>query len=571
MMRKTKKNEQRKAHILTLSVLLKCFLVRLPSSTTAFVSHRPVVITQLPSIIHRSPIAFTSLAASISGNTATDESSTAHDDKQKPPSARLVAVRAILEESQRRRRGKSNTSSSSFSGLPPLDKLESSLSSLAETQQLSVRDRSFARLLVATCVRRMGQIDKVLAQCQTRGTAQSKEQQQQRHNQRPDDLWIQAVLRIGAVQILFLQTPSHAAVKETVDLLRLAPVHIPPAKIKFVNAVLRRLTREGKTMLEQTLVTDNAAPWLVQEWTQAWGTQATLAIIEAAMQESPRCLTVKGSPGTVEHDNKLKLLADEFDECQILPQGSMMILEPPPGKVSGWPLYEEGVWWLQDVSATLPALALRNALPPAPSNEEDDKPVRVVDLCAAPGGKTAQLCSFGYDVTAVEISKRRSRRLQENVDRLGLNCNVIVADGSEWTPDEAFQGVLLDAPCTATGTGSKRPDVLRKDDNYGDLLETQYKLLCHAADNILAPGGILVYATCSLLRQESEDQVDKFLSRDSPVRMETLPFDDGEIPGLEECVDERGWLRVIPGSRPSRSTGLSHVDGFFVARLRRIA
>jgi 16S rRNA (cytosine967-C5)-methyltransferase len=450
-----------------------------------------------------------------------------------------------------------------------IDKLESHVS----FGSLSTRDRSFARLLVTETIRRLGQVDKILESCQNdkkKANSSSSSKNTRRKRTNMVDRYIQAVLRIGAVQLLFLQTPAHAAVKESVDILRQPKdLHIPEAKIKYVNAVLRRLGREGSQLLEQTNVRDNASEWLVKEFTEAWGPEATTSIIESAMKEAPRCLTVKQSPGSsfAEIQTKVKNVAGLFEESTILSQDSVLVLSPPPGMVSDWPLYHEGEWWLQDVSATLPALALHYAL----TKEGIVDQMHVVDLCAAPGGKTAQLCCGGFGrVTAVEFSKRRCTRLKENLERLqlGSNCQVVVADGTDWIPEDGrVDGVLIDAPCTATGTGSKRPDVLRKDPEFSDLLETQYKLLCHVADHVLKPGGVLVYATCSLLKQESEDQVHKFVSRENDgCQVETLPFVADELPGFENCIDQNGWLRVIPGRQDD---AIPHVDGFFVARLKK--
>lgn len=507
----------------------------------------------------------------------TNPTSTNDDDSNNTnASARFVAANAIVEQN--------NNNNNKNGGMVTMDRLEASLSSL------STRDRSFARLLVTTCIRRLGQIDRVLDMCQTKKqqpTASSAKNKTKSRRLNATDRWVQAVLRIGAVQLLFLQTPHHAAVKETVDLLRHASSssHVPPAKIRYVNAVLRRLAREGDQLVAQTDVTDNAAPWLVQEWTQAWGIDAARAAVQAAMTESPRCLTVKTTTTTTTADTVAAQQAKQMDvagyfgsnNCKILPQGSLVVLDPPRGKVSDWPLYEQGEWWIQDVSATLPAIALHNALEQQRDGRTTRPPPSVVDLCAAPGGKTAQLINFGYKVTAVEVSKKRSKQLQGNLHRLGFDggdkCQVVVADGTKWVPQKGtvtVDGVLIDAPCTATGTGSKRPDVLRKEADYQELLDTQYQLLCHAADHILAPGGILVYATCSLLKQESEDQIQKFLSREGVTQMEILPFEAEEILGFEECIDDQGCLRIIPGTQPSPGKMECNVDGFYVARLRRI-
>jgi 16S rRNA (cytosine967-C5)-methyltransferase len=466
--------------------------------------------------------------------------------------ARLVAARALTGEKK---------------GQTPLQRLESDPSFRSIGDQ---RDRSFARLLVTTVERRLGQIDLVLEQCQTSKT---------RKRLRRDDLYVQACLRVGAAQLLFLGVAPHAAVKETIDLLRQeGTVKVPESKIKYANAVLRRISREASRSLSATSSTDNIAPWLIQEWKESWGSEATVTIAESFMQQSSIYLSVNYPPGTSSNKARLeqehRIQAAFGEDCEILPHGSIRVGGSVTGAVNEWPLYDKGLWWVQDASATLPAIALYNTLSIATNNGVSN--MHVVDLCASPGGKTAQLVSLGFgNVTAVEISPRRCRRLTENLKRLNMEdrCTVCIEDGSKWLPDDDSQihGVLVDVPCSATGTGSKRPDVLRRDKDLGNLLEVQEKLAQHCADNILTSGSIMVYATCSILKQESEDQVNKLLQRGrngEGAVLETVPFRLGEIPGFDEAIDNNGWLRVLPGTLPG---SLSSCDGFFVARLRRLA
>lgn len=345
--------------------------------------------------------------------------------------------------------------------------------------------------------------------------------------------------------------------------------------------MLRRISREGESLLSTTLPTDNIAPWLIQEWKKSWGDEATLAISESFMKQSGIDISVNYDIGTFTAEHRLeqqeKIQTAFGSGTEVLPQGSIRVGESVSGAVTEWPLYNEGRWWVQDVSATLPALALYNSLAGNGSYALDGADnFHVVDLCAAPGGKTAQLVSLGFgNVTAVELSQRRSRRLSENLERLNMldRCTVCVADGSEWKPndeDEPVMGVLVDVPCSATGTGTKRPDVLLRDQDLGNLLDVQQKLAQHCADSIISPGGIMVYATCSILKQESEDQVEKLLERGrsgNGALLETVPIKRGEIAGFDDAIDENGWLRVLPGML---SGSLSNCDGFFVARLRRV-
>ena len=484
-------------------------LVSAPTTTSRIQRPRTLAI-HLTSSTEKAASAYPSSSKQI----APGNSSPFHQDEASP---RFYAVSAILSNNKKGKKQKG----SAFA----VDRLESSLS----YGSLSVRDRSFCRLLVTTTERRLGQIDAVLDACQT------KKKPQRRRTNRVDQ-WVEAVLRIGAVQLLFLGVPPHAAVKETIDVLRAknASIRVSEAQIKFVNAVLRRIAREGPALLaEHADITANAAPWLVEEWRDAWGNEATERILSAAMVESPRCLTVNQkivneliedeystTTSDEEKPSAEEYVADLFVDAEILPQGSIRVPNPPPGPVSTWPLYQAGVYWFQDPAATLPALALLESLR---NNGASVKDMHVVDLCSAPGGKTAQLCNFGFaSVTAIEISARRSGRLEQNRERLRMDWEVVIADACEWIPntDEAagVDAVLIDVPCTATGTASKRPDVLRRDSDLTELLGTQQALARHAADNIVKVGGILVYATCSLLKQESEDQVMKLLHRKGQAR-----------------------------------------------------
>jgi 16S rRNA (cytosine967-C5)-methyltransferase len=373
------------------------------------------------------------------------------------------------------------------------------------------------------------------------------------------------------------------------------------SQISFVNAVLRNIDREGRARLEATSIIDNVNPWLAKQWVKQYGKETTHKMVEAAMSQSPVFITVNHSIAQQVKEEERSQTATSQDEptierleqirdmftttndegdpqsAELLPVGSIRIHENFGGAVSKWPLYDEGAWWVQDVSATLPAIALFNSL----SGEKGEKQLEdmyVVDLCSAPGGKTAQLCSMGFGrVDAVEFSSRRSRSLHQNLKRLGMEdiCNVVIADGREFVPDTTTglaQGVLVDAPCSATGLGSRRPDVLRKKIDLKDLISIQRDLTVHAVDNILEVGGVLVYATCSLLKQEGEDQIEWLLSEKrsdtSDKLLETIPFNPGEIPGFDDCIDDNGWLRVKPGVLPG---SLQFCDGFFVARLRTIA
>lgn len=324
---------------------------------------------------------------------------------------------------------------------------------------------------------------------------------------------------------------------------------------------------------------DNVNTQLAQEWIRSYGKQITEGIVESAMSQSPIFITINLSGKSSKEERKVELerVRDMFSdsslgiEAELLENGSIRIPDQYPTLVSKWPGYSTGDWWVQDPSASLPAIALETIVSKDHPSKLDK--LHVVDLCSAPGGKTAQLCSMGFGkVTAVELSSPRTKALRENLDRLGMTdrCSIVVGDGRVWRPDGTsgtqVDAVLLDAPCSATGVGSRRPDVLQKSPNLEEIISLQRELAVHAIDNLLTDGGILIYATCSLLQSESEDQIRWLLSREDGPGIEILPFQEGEIPGFDSAIHESGWLRVIPGQLPG---SYGQCDGFFVARLRR--
>ena len=314
--------------------------------------------------------------------------------------------------------------------------------------------------------------------------------------------------------------------------------------VRFVNGVLRKLSRPavsadvadgghdddsknttlyGHELLEQTSPDDNIAPWLLERWERDWGKSRATRIREEMMPSTHHAVTPRMDVTTkfsltsmMESSNSnsngnsremLEKMRQDFgDDCILLPQGSLRIGSSLAGDVTQWPGYPDGTWWVQDASSTLPALVLTRALSKFREGEPDLSSLHVVDMCAAPGGKTSQLLSAGFGrVTAIEASERRSRRLVENLNRLKLSerCQVIVGDGQKYIPSEQhgqIHGILLDVPCSATGTGARRPDVLRRSSDLTELLQIQELLANHCVDNILNAGGILVYATCSILK-----------------------------------------------------------------------
>lgn len=387
--------------------------------------------------------------------------------------------------------------------------------------RLAPRDRAFARLLWSTTLRRLGEIDRTL----------------DRFLQRRPKRTARNILRLAAAQLVFLGTPAHAAVAESVALAR----QRIPAQAGFVNAVCRRLA----VALPSPLVGEEAArantpAWLFARWSRTYGEAKALSIAAMHLREPPL-------------DLQLRERSEEWAERlggEWLPDGTLR--RPPGGAVEDLPGYAEGAFWVQDVAAALPARLLG-----------DVRGRPVVDLCAAPGGKTAQLCARGAQVTAVESHPARAALLRANLRRLGLTAEVVEADVRQFRPTTPATSVLLDAPCSATGTIRRHPDIpwARRPEDIPRLVTLQRQLLA-AAVEMLAPGGILVYAVCSLEAEEGPEIVADAL-RAHP-ELERLPVRPQELAGLPVDLTPAGEVRTLPCHLAERGG----MDGFFVARLR---
>lgn len=410
---------------------------------------------------------------------------------------------------------------------------------------LSPRDRAFARLLVATVLRRLGQIDALIDHCLERPLPRKAG-------------GARDILRLGVAQLLFIGTPPHAAVNTSVDLARARGCG-PHAKL--INAVLRRLTREGAALIgAQDAPRLNTPDWLWDSWVDAYGEEKTRAIAEIHLEEPPLDLSTAGDcEGWAERLGGF-----------VLPTGNAI------GETSGSVRlaagvavpdlagYAAGAWWVQDAASALPARLLCNALRRTPGGIAGKT---VVDLCAAPGGKTAQLAAAGaadgIKVIAIERSRKRLRRLEENLERLRLDVETICADAAEWRA--RADAILLDAPCTATGTLRRHPDVARRKSpaDVARLSARQDRLLDSALSS-LAAGGILVFCTCSLEPQEGPERIAALFARAAPV--ERVPVAPDEVGNFPEFITELGDLRTLP----CHLRELGGIDGFYAARLRRL-
>jgi 16S rRNA (cytosine967-C5)-methyltransferase len=387
---------------------------------------------------------------------------------------------------------------------------------------LPVRDRAFARALAMATLRNFGPIDRAL---------------QSRVKKAPSDAVI-LLLRLGGAQLFHMDTPGFAAVDMTVDMAG-ARKATQPFK-GLVNAVLRGLVRDPPPAPPPEAY---APPWLYARWRAAYGEGGADALAARIAEEPATDLSVR-DPADVE------ALA-ELLEARVLPGGTLRTQKR--GDLADWPGFAEGRWWVQDAAAAIPARLL--ALRPGET---------ALDLCAAPGGKTLQMAATGAAVTALDRSAARLKRVSENLARMKLTAEVVVADADAWTDQRAFDAVLLDAPCSATGTFRRHPDVLwaAKPSDIAKLAAVQTVLLGAAADRV-KPGGRLVYCVCSLEPEEGEAQVAAFLNRRADFEIDPPAPGEGGAPAA--ALTAAGALRLSPALTEPEGG----MDGFFVARMRR--
>ena len=383
---------------------------------------------------------------------------------------------------------------------------------------LSPRDRAFAQALALATLRRLGAIDRALDAKLTK----------------PPPEMVVHILRLGVAQAFVLGTPAYAAVGASVDLA--ASIRESKPFKGLVNAVLRGLTREPPDLDDPETL---APAWLFARWSAAYGAEAARAIAAEIAFEPETDLT----PKDPDQSPPAELAVD------LIPGGSWR--SRLRGDVAAWAGFDAGLWWVQDASAAVPARLLG-----ASAGQT------VLDLCAAPGGKTLQLAATGAAVTALDRSAPRLKRVSENLARMGLAAEIVVADAAEWPAEREFDAVLLDAPCSATGTFRRNPDVLwaARPGEIATLAGVQSRLLDAAARSVRS-GGRLVYCVCSLETEEGEAQIQGFLARRPDFHLEAMSSGEGGAPAASLRPD--GTLRILPHHREGGT------DGFYVARFRR--
>jgi len=396
---------------------------------------------------------------------------------------------------------------------------------------LDARDRAFAMNLASVFFRRLSALDLVLGEYLKRPLPEKA-------------AWVKTWLRLGAAQILFLAVPDHAAVSETVEAIAKAKRPGASAFKGLANGVLRALARNQERHVREIgeAPEKNVPPWLWARWIKTYGEETAKAIARAHLDPPPLDLCLK------QPDKILK----SFDGEKIF-EGVVRL--HPKGRIDALPGFKDGAWWTQDLAATLPPRLLG-----------DVNGKRILDLCAAPGGKTLYLASRGAVVTALDISKPRLKRLEENLARTKLKAEIVCLDALKYSPRNLFDGVLLDAPCSATGTLRRHPEVphRRREGDIQRLAVLQGKLVAKAF-SLVKPGGRLVYCVCSLEPEEGENIAAAFLKETREA--ERVPLSPDEVGGRGAWITGQGELRTLPSHLPEKG-GL---DGFFAARFARNA
>lgn len=407
--------------------------------------------------------------------------------------------------------------------------LDLALENSVNFNALDSRDRAFVRMLVSTTLRRLGQIDDLILRAQ----------------ERPDSLRtpiIRHILRLGTCQLFFMDVPSHAAVDTSVSLANTGNLEKQKG---FINALLRNLDRKGREWVKlQDPARLNTPEWLLKIWIDDYGLGTAAQIATANIGEAALDISIKDPKDRPYWGNTLKASELSTGTLRRMAGGNVREMEG----------YDEGKWWIQDAASAIPANLFGNI-----------QGQTVIDLCAAPGGKTLQLAAMGASVIAVDRSAKRLLRLEENLNRMALSdkVDICTSDASIWKPKQGkVSYILLDAPCSATGTTRRHPDTphLKTPKDLEGLISIQTRLLEHSI-SILSPGGKLIYCTCSLQKDEGERQIDSILRKYPSVHR--LPVTAEEVGGHKEFIDENGDLRILPFHLSAQGG----IDGFFVSRL----
>ena len=412
-----------------------------------------------------------------------------------------------------------------------LDALCDASHGMREFLVLEARDRSLARAIAVTALRYRRPIDQVIS-----WAADRKPPRKAR--------FLIHSLHVAMAQVLFMDIEDRAAIDLAVSAIGNDD---RTRRFKsFANAILRRVSREKQDLLAKTVATTPLLPQWMEKMLRSDHGKEKLARISAMVAHEPFVdISVKSDP---------KHWAEKLGGF-VLPTGSVRLMNRDAiHQLAG---YEEGEWWVQDAAASVPARLI-----------ESGRPLTVLDLCAAPGGKTAQLVQAGHEVTAVEISKPRIVRLEQNLARLGFSARIVEADILEWEGEETFDAVLLDAPCSSTGTIRRHPDVMwaKNAEDIEALANLQLRLI-QRASRWVKENGQLIFANCSMLKQEGEALLTKILKENDELKLD--PIQPEELPGMEELINGQGAVRTLPYHFAADPSPHGGADGFFACRFVR--
>ena len=399
-------------------------------------------------------------------------------------------------------------------------------------RRLPGNDRAFAKRIATTVLQHLGEIDILLSRFMDRGMPKKSGP-------------LRNILRIGVAELLFLDVAPHAVVDCAVSHYRTWRKY---AGFKgLTNAVLRRVSKDGQAELASIdPARANLPDWIYKAWCGTYGLARTNAMVEQCLKpQIPLDLTLK-------NDTEREKWQDAL-EATVTPTGSLRLASHD--RVDSLPGFAEGAWWVQDAAATLPVKMFG-----------DVEGKEALDLCAAPGGKTMQLAAAGAKVTALDLSSKRLERVRENLERVDLEAELVSHDLLRFKPDRQWPIVLLDAPCSATGTTRRHPELIhqRQPQDIAHFASLQARMLDHVAD-FVAPDGLLIVCTCSLQNEEGPDLIADFLMKNPDFGIE--PLLPGEAPDLDPFVQKDGSLRTSPDQWPA----IGGLDGFFAARLRNLS
>ena len=378
--------------------------------------------------------------------------------------------------------------------------------------------RSETKFILSALCRKLFEIDNIIDQLTDKNIS-------------PRNIMVRNCIRIALIELIDLDRPAYAVINSWVEIAKNKKrlMHFS----KLINAILRKFLKNNT---KSNLIVEKKVPgWLWNSWSNTYGKIEASKIIEASLTEPPLDISY------VDQDSNFLKLKN------TLP-GSFRLKNP--GKINEIEGFKEGRWWVQDLGATIPVNILGDI-----NNKE------VLDLCSAPGGKTMQLLAKGANVTSIEISKKRIGTMQENFQRTQLKPKIICADILKWTSDKKYDFILLDAPCSATGTIRKNPDLIHIKDQHDLKQNIQLqKLLLQRAISFLSSAGVLVYCVCSLEIEEGEDQIEAFLAENTTISL--MPIDDKEFPEYKHFINPRGYLRTLPHLQVDGG-----IDGFFISKL----